>query len=199
FKDIDLPTPESKRRQYEIGKSMLIDAGYHDIGMDHFALKTDTLYKALVSGTLHRNFMCYTASKTKLMIGLGVSSISDSWYGFAQNVKGIEEYYHLLNERIIPIFKGHILNIEDLIIRKHILNLMCQFQTSWDNNDLYFEELPDVLSQLKDLEDDGLIEIHQNALQVTEAGKPFIRNICMAFDVLLKRNKPETQLFSMTI
>jgi oxygen-independent coproporphyrinogen-3 oxidase len=199
FRDIDLPTAESKRHQYEIGKSMLVDAGYHDIGMDHFALQTDSLYKAVVSGALHRNFMGYTASKTKLMIGLGVSSISDSWYGFAQNVKGIEEYYHLLSEHIIPVFKGHILNNEDLIIRKHILNLMCQFQTSWDNNDLYFDELPEILLQLSDLQADGLIELNQNSLQVTEAGKPFVRNVCMAFDVLLKRNKPESQLFSMTV
>ena len=199
FKDIDLPTADSKRRQYEIGKTMLVDAGYLDIGMDHFALKTDSLYKAMISGTLHRNFMGYTASKTKLMIGLGVSSISDSWYGFAQNVKGIEEYYHLLSEHIIPVFKGHILNSEDLIVRKHILNLMCQFKTSWDNNDLYFDELPEVLLQLSSLQDDGLIEISQNSLQVTDVGKPFVRNVCMAFDVLLKRNKPETSLFSMTI
>lgn len=199
FKDTDLPTADSKRRQYELGKDMLVKAGYQDIGMDHFALPTDSLCKATISGTLHRNFMGYTASKTKLMIGLGVSSISDSWYGFAQNVKGIEEYYHLLSEHIIPVFKGHILNSEDLIIRKHILNLMCQFKTSWNDNGLYFEELPEILMQLLDLQDDGLIEITQNSLQITEAGKPFIRNICMAFDVLLKRKKPETALFSMTI
>ena len=68
--------------------------------MDHFALKTDTLYKSILNKTIHRNFMGYTASKTKAMIGLGVSAISDSWFGFAQNVKGIEEYYHLLKEEL---------------------------------------------------------------------------------------------------
>ncbi|MGB1308755.1 MAG: oxygen-independent coproporphyrinogen III oxidase, partial [Oceanihabitans sp.] len=135
FKDSDLPTPESKRNQYELGKNMLFEAGYVEIGMDHFALQTDTLYKAAENKKLHRNFMGYTASKTQAMIGLGVSSISDSWYGFAQNVKGIEEYYHLINEDIIPVYRGHILNPEDLIIRKHILNLMCSFQTNWSVNE----------------------------------------------------------------
>ena len=67
--------------------------------------------------------MGYTASKTQAMIGLGVSSISDSWYGFAQNVKRIEDYYDLIKQNTIPVFRGHILNEEDLIIRKHILNL----------------------------------------------------------------------------
>jgi oxygen-independent coproporphyrinogen-3 oxidase len=143
--------------------------------------------------------MGYTASKTQVMIGLGVSSISDSWYGFAQNVKSIEEYFNLLKNNIIPVYRGHILNEEDLKIRKHILNLMCHFKTSWLQPELTFNELPEVLMKLKELEQDGLIEFERKQLIVTEKGRPFIRNICMAFDLLLQRKKPDTQLFSMTI
>ncbi len=199
FNDNDLPSPESKRLQYETGKQQLEAAGYVEIGMDHFALKTDSLFKAMETKTLHRNFMGYTASKTQAMIGLGVSSISDSWYGFAQNVKSIEEYYHLIDEGIIPVFKGHILNSEDLKIRKHILNLMCNFETSWKDEGLTFEELPEVLMKLKEFEIDGLLQFEIKGVTVMEKGKPFIRNICMAFDLLLQRKKPNTQLFSMTI
>lgn len=199
FKDSDLPSGESKRQQYETGKHALEHLGYVEIGMDHFALKTDSLYKAMKAKCLHRNFMGYTASKTKLMIGLGVSSISDSWYGFAQNEKSIEAYYHLVNEGIIPVYRGHILNAEDLIIRQHILNLMCHFKTSWQNSDMLFYELPETLIKLKEFEQDDLIEFGEKQVIVTEKGKPFIRNICMAFDLLLQRKKPETQLFSMTI
>jgi oxygen-independent coproporphyrinogen III oxidase len=199
FDESNLPSPKLKRKQYELGKKLLSEVGYHEIGMDHFALPTDTLYKAMTNYTLHRNFMGYTASKTKVMIGLGVSSISDSWYGFAQNVKGIEEYYHLLNENILPVYRGHILNNEDLIIRKHILNLMCNFKTTWSENNLYFKELPQVLVKLKEMEVDELLIIGSNSIEVTKKGYPFVRNICMAFDLLLQRNSPETQLFSMTI
>ena len=199
FSDADLPSPESKRLQYESGKRSFEKAGYVEIGMDHFALKSDSLYKAMENKTLHRNFMGYTASKTLAMIGLGVSSISDSWYGFAQNVKSNEEYYKLLDQDIIPVFKGHILNTEDLVIRKHILNLMCNFETSWNTNKMTFEELPEVLINLREFEHDGLLEFESKQVIVTEKGKPFIRNICMAFDVLLQRKKPDTQLFSMTI
>ncbi|MBN2868264.1 MAG: oxygen-independent coproporphyrinogen III oxidase, partial [Flavobacteriaceae bacterium] len=131
FKDSDLPKADSKQNQYQLGKKLLADAGYYDIGMDHFALQTDSLYKASKNETMHRNFMGYTASKTKAMIGLGVSSISDSWYAFAQNVKNLEDYYQLIDEDIIPVFRGHILTKEDLIIRQHILNLMCHFKTGW--------------------------------------------------------------------
>lgn len=195
----DLPSAESKRLQYETGKQQFETAGYVEIGMDHFSLKSDSLYKATENKTLHRNFMGYTASKTQAMIGLGVSSISDSWYGFAQNVKSNEEYYELLEKDIIPVFKGHILNAEDLIIRKHILNLMCNFEANWKNEALVFDDLPEVLIKLKEFELDELLKFETKQVTITEKGKPFIRNICMAFDVLLQRKKPNTQLFSMTI
>ncbi|GAW88806.1 coproporphyrinogen III oxidase [Flavobacterium psychrophilum] len=199
FKDEDVPKDDAKRKLYEVGKQSLYKNGYHEIGMDHFALKTDGLYAAFENGKLHRNFMGYSASKTQLMIGLGVSSISDSWYSFAQNVKDIETYYQRLESDKLPILRGHFLTNEDLIIRKHILNLMCQFKTSWQNKSDYFEELPEVLLQLVEMEKDGFLIINENTIEVTEAGKPYVRNICMAFDLRLKRKAPETALFSMTV
>jgi oxygen-independent coproporphyrinogen-3 oxidase len=199
FKDEDIPKDELKRTLYETGKELLHQNGYYEIGMDHFALPTDSLYDAFQNGKLHRNFMGYSASKTQLMIGLGVSSISDSWYSFAQNVKVIEDYYDALEQNKLPIYRGHLLTQEDLIIRQHILNLMCQFETSWRDSENYFEEIPEILFQLREMEQDGLLEIKDNKLIVTDKGKPYVRNICMAFDLLLKRKAPETALFSMTI
>ena len=199
FQDENIPKDDEKRALYEVGKNLLYENDYYEIGMDHFALKTDSLYQSFKNGNLHRNFMGYSSSKTQLMIGLGVSSISDSWYSFAQNAKNLEEYYQLLESDKLPIFRGHILTAEDLIIRKHILNLMCQFETSWEDKFSYLDEIPEILIQLKEIEKDGLILIQKNGIQVTDAGKPFIRNICMAFDLRLRRKAPETQLFSMTI
>ncbi|MGK0495473.1 MAG: oxygen-independent coproporphyrinogen-3 oxidase, partial [Maribacter sp.] len=112
YKNSDLPAADLKRKQYETGKALLDQLGYEEIGMDHFALKTDELFISTQEGRLHRNVMGYTASKTQLMIGLGASSISDSWYGFAQNVKGLEEYRRLVENNVIPVFKGHILSSE---------------------------------------------------------------------------------------
>ena len=199
FNDSDLPSAELKRQQYELGKQLLSEVGYSEIGMDHFALTTDSLYDSMVNGNLHRNFMGYTASKTQAMIGLGVSSIGDSWYGFAQNVKSIEAYYDLLKDNVLPVYRGHILNEEDLIIRKHILNLMCRFKTTWTQDNLYFDELPDVIIRLKEMEIDGLLHVSSNTIEVTKKGQSFVRNICMAFDLLLQRKQPNTQLFSMTV
>ena len=199
FKDEDLPKDDEKRMLYEEGKKQLAQNGYHEIGMDHFALENDSMFTSFKEGKLHRNFMGYTASKTQLMIGLGVSSISDSWYSFAQNEKTIEDYYTHLADNQLPIFRGHVLTPEDLIIRRHILNLMCQFTTSWKDKALDFPELPSVLASLEEMQDDGFLTIQDDTITVTEKGKPFVRNICMAFDLLLKRKAPETALFSMTV
>jgi oxygen-independent coproporphyrinogen-3 oxidase len=76
---------------------------------------------------------------------------------------------------------------------------MCQFKTSWEDPSLQFSELPIVLEQLNELEQDGLLHLKKNTITVTEKGKPFVRNICMAFDLHLLRKAPETKLFSMTI
>ena len=199
FKDSDLPKAELKRQQYELGKQLLTEVGYHEIGMDHFALPSDSLYKSMQKKSLHRNFMGYTASKTQTMIGLGVSSIGDSWYGFGQNVKVIEEYYDLLEKNELPVYRGHILNDEDLVIRRHILNLMCSFETSWESENMYFSEIPEVLIKLKEMEQDELLEIHAKSINILPKGQPFVRNICMAFDLLLQRKTPDVQLFSMTV
>jgi oxygen-independent coproporphyrinogen-3 oxidase len=199
FKDSDLPAPDEKRNQYEKGKELLAGAGYHEIGMDHFALKTDSLYKAMESGSLHRNFMGYTDSRTQVMIGLGASSISDSWYGFAQNVKQLEEYQHLVENDIIPVYRGHLLSEEDQLIRRHILSLMCRFTTSWEAPALRITEMDTILENLGEMLADGLVVLGEAHLTVTEKGRPFIRNICMAFDLHLHRKTPEKKLFSMTI
>lgn len=199
YRDEDIPSGSEKRTQYGTGKKMLEGFNYKNVGMDHFALPNDTLYRALVQGKLHRNFMGYTPSSTRLLIGLGASSISDSWYGFAQNVKNIEEYQNLTANDILPIFRGHILTQEDKLIRKHILELMCQFETILNPKTQKLGAFQHIKENLIEMESDGLILCEGDHLKVTSKGKPYIRNICMSFDLKLYRKKPETPLFSMTV
>lgn len=199
FDEKDLPKAEEKRKLYELGKKMFYENGYEEIGMDHFALPSDALFKAVKNKTLHRNFMGYTTNNTKLMIGLGMSSISDSWYGFAQNVKSVEAYQSMVEKGMLPVFRGHLLTSKDLIIRRHILNIMCHFETSWKDDNMKFEELEETLERLYEMKEDGLVEINKDGLSVPEHARPFVRNICMAFDLRLIENKPATRIFSMTI
>ncbi|RZJ45001.1 MAG: oxygen-independent coproporphyrinogen III oxidase, partial [Chryseobacterium sp.] len=198
FDENDLPSGEEKRRLYEDGKRLLEELGYIEVGMDHFSLEHDNLYQSLIQKKLHRNFMGYTSSNTQLMVGLGMSAISDSWYAFAQNVKTVEEYQKIVEEGVIPVVKGHILNEEDLIVRRHILNLMCQLETTFDLQNS-FPELENAFEMLKEMEKDELVEIHDNQIKITEKGRAFTRNVAMVFDLRMMRNKPETRIFSMTI
>lgn len=196
FTEADLPNTEERQALYELGRKMLIEAGYKEIGMDHFALKSDSLYKAQLNGKLHRNFMGYTHQYTQLMIGLGVSSISDTWNAFAQNVKKVEDYLKLIAEDEIPVFKGHVLNEEDLLMRKHILNLMCSNKTSWDALDLLNDNFKESLLRLPELETDGLIVQSDNSIEVTKIGERFLRNICAVFDARLNASELQQNIFS---
>jgi oxygen-independent coproporphyrinogen III oxidase len=196
FTEMDIPAADQKRALYEKGLELLQAAGYVNIGMDHFALKTDSLFKAAKNQTLHRNFMGYTHQYTQLSIGLGVSSISDSWYAFAQNVKVLDTYLKLILEGRLPLMKGHVLTNEDLTHRKKILEIMCKGFTSFDSENSQNYEIK---NRLIPLEEDILIELKDKKLTVTTAGQAFLRNICMAFDERLWLKQPESEIFSKAV
>ncbi|NLR59779.1 oxygen-independent coproporphyrinogen III oxidase [Chitinophaga polysaccharea] len=199
YTEDDLPKDEEKRQLYELGKLLFDSNGYTEIGMDHFALPGEALHKAFEQGNLHRNFMGYTVSHTSLLIGLGASSIGDNWYAYVQNEKQVNAYEELVNKGEFPIVRGHILSDEDLLLRKHIHNLMCHFETTWRREDTQCDAVIDGLQRLQELERDELVLVTPQKVQVTAKGKPFIRNICMAFDARLWRQVPHSQLFSKAI
>ena len=199
YTELDLPDPDKKMAIYETGRNALEMAGYHDIGMDHFALETDELYKAQTDQRLHRNFMGYTDTRTQLLIGLGASSISDTWWGYVQNEKKVEDYYKRIDAGNIPIAKGHELTRDDLILRRHILRLMTQFETSWTSANEVCDDVYKAIEHLSEMEFDELVEIEPYHLRITEKGKAFVRNVCMAFDARLWANLPQTALFSSTV
>jgi oxygen-independent coproporphyrinogen III oxidase len=198
YSDADLPSAQEKRDLYELGRQLFEEAGYIELGMDHFALPHDTLFKASVNGTMHRNFMGYTTMPTSLLVGLGASSISDMCGAFMQNVKEVEEYERIVNEGQLPVLKGHILTKQDKVIRQNILNLMCKSYTAWDKTTFY-PELSTALERLQEAEADGLVILGKDYIQVTEKGRAFLRNICMCLDEKLWTNKPGSALFSKSI
>lgn len=199
FTELDLPTGEEKRALYELAREMLEAEGYLEVGMDHFALPNDALWQAASSGKLHRNFMGYTPSHTRLCIALGVSAIGDAWGGFLQNQKKVEDYLHAVNTGHLPIFKGHVHTPEDMRMRQHILDIMCRHETRWCETAGKQAYLQGILDRLHPMVKDGLVEIRDCGLRVTEAGRPFVRNVCMAFDLRLAAKQPERVIFSATV
>lgn len=200
YTEKDLPSDTSKRALYEKGLGIFKKNGFLEIGMDHFSKENEALYQALIHKTLHRNFMGYTHLYTQLMVSLGASSISDTWNGFAQNIKTVEEYQEAVNKGEFPIFKGHVLSEEDMVIRKHILNMMCLGKTSWtlceqQKHDFINKSIVRLAEQISD----GLVVIDNNTLKITEKGKPFLRNICMAFDERYWDKVPQASTFSSSV
>jgi oxygen-independent coproporphyrinogen-3 oxidase len=199
YTESDLPVAREKWKMFTRGKEIVEAAGMASIGMDHFALLNDALFDASKNGKLHRNFMGYTTTQSKLLIGLGASSISDSWNAFAQNEKTVEAYEEKIREGLWPLVNGHCLNEEDLVIRKNILDLMCRHETLLTDELLDPEFVESALQKLRLSAADGLVQIEDWKIQITPRGHFFMRNICAAIDARLWRNKMESDTFSKAI
>ena len=133
------------------------------------------------------------------MVSLGVSAISDTWTSFGQNIKVVEAYQQAVSEGQFPIFKGHILNEEDLVIRKHILRIMCAGETEWEGDQLVYPAIAHGLMRCEEVETDGLLEIFPDKIKVTELGKAFLRNICMCFDTYYQTKTDVKNMFSTAV
>lgn len=192
IKSEDLPSAQLKKSLYEVGKAELIKHGYRDIGMDHFALTDNYLFKAFESKKLKRNFMGFTDQKSGLMIGLGPSSISESKFSFVQNKKDIQNYYKTIEAGELPIETGHTQDSEDQIAGQIIHDLMCTGEFNYQG------ETADVLKDLASFLEDGLLTRQGTHYKVTELGKGFVRNVAMTFDHHLRAQKQETR-FSQTV
>lgn len=200
YGESDLPSPNEKRNLYETGRELLQLEGYQEIGMDHFALPHDTLYKAQQSGQLHRNFMGYTHTQTDLLIGLGASAISDAKYAYVQNLKKVESYNEALSNGQMAFSKGHIMSEEDIQSRDAILQVACQGQIRRETLAIFSEK--EFLEKLKQFKREGILREDEHGFSVTKKGRAFIRNICATFDrTLLSESKLQTAtpLFSRSI
>ncbi|OYZ01480.1 MAG: oxygen-independent coproporphyrinogen III oxidase [Sphingobacteriia bacterium 28-36-52] len=198
FDESDLPDSATKMQLYQLGTKMFTENGYTDIGMDHFALPNDLMVKASKKGNLHRNFMGYTVQQTGMLLGLGVSSISDIYYGFAQNKKSIHEYYEEVSKGHLAVTKGYFLTTEDQAMRQYILDIACRGVTKFNPTD-YTPLKKYSFPVLSDLEKDGFIIWDDKGLTVTTLGKHFIRNICRAFDIKLLSAETQKQTFSKAV
>jgi oxygen-independent coproporphyrinogen-3 oxidase len=182
FTEADLPEGDARRGLQELGRERMLSAGYVEIGMDHFALPHDALARAADAGTLHRNFMGYAPRPTRPLLGLGVSSISDAETAFVQNEKNLQQYQERVGRGELPIQRGHVLGAEDRILRRHILRLATHYATDWNSLEDYTPFLDGATARLEELQRDGLVQLAPRSVQVTPAGRAFLRNVCMAFD-----------------
>jgi len=199
----DMAKPAEKLAMLQHTIEFLTESGYQFIGMDHFAKPNDELALAQQQGILHRNFQGYTTQQDADLLGLGVSAISQIGHCYSQNQKKLSDYYQQVESIGHAQWRGVALNKNDLIRREVIKQLICNFtlnkkdiEQQFDLNfDQYFAEDINLLTPFIE---DQLVTIDSNKVQVLLTGKLLIRNICMCFDVYLRKQARQQQ-FSRVI
>lgn len=189
--EVDLPAPAEKLAIMSLAMKRLGEAGYVDIGMDHFALPEDELAVAQRSGRLHRNFQGYTTQPDCDLLGFGVSSISKVGPTYSQSVRTIEEYYDAIEQRNLPVMRGIELTKDDLLRRAVIMALMCQGQVAIQAvEDAHLIDFASYfaaeLQALDRFEQAGLVTRSAQWLSVTDKGHHFLRAISATFDKYLR-------------
>lgn len=185
--ELALPAPEEKLRMFARAGSMLEEAGYRLIGMDHFALPSDELAQAQDNGTLHRNFQGYTVRGDSDIIAYGMSAISRIGNLYVQNWKTIDRWQADLDDDVLPLERGYLLSGDDSIRASLINQLLCNlsldleaFGSQWQiDATRYFA---DELMQLKRLEMDGLVARSGSRISITGPGRLVVRAVAMLFD-----------------
>jgi oxygen-independent coproporphyrinogen III oxidase len=199
----DLPAPEEKLQIFKMTIEKLTNAGYVFIGMDHFAKPNDELAIALREKKLYRNFQGYSTHAGTDLYGMGITSISQIGKSYSQNVKKEKEYFSALDDGTIPIERGYYLSDDDILRRHVITKVMCDFELDFDSIDkkfnIEFEKyFSNGLEGMADFVYDGLVEIKNRRLTVTQMGRLLIRNIAMNFDGYIERKEDKAR-YSRTV
>ena len=201
IKESELPSPEEKLDILKIVIETLTSSGYVYIGMDHFAKENDELAIAQQEKSLQRNFQGYSTKSGVDIYAMGMSSISQLDFIYAQNYKDLTTYYNRIKKGVLPIEKGFIMSEDDITRRNVIMQLMCDMELDYNvissqmgiDFRSYFKS---DLTKLDEFETDGLLVRSQDKITITEEGRLFIRNIAMTFDAYL--DKSQTQ-YSKTV
>ncbi len=198
-----LPTPDEKVELFVGLAKGLEAAGYLPVGMDHFALPDDPLVAALEAGTLRRTFMGYTTGRGLDTVGMGISAIS--WVGssYTQNHKDMDAWRQAVQAGELPWLRGFLLSQDDELRREVILEVSCTMRADLRalgdrfglDAEAYFAR---ELTRLAPLEADGLVQLHEGSIRVTELGRLFVRNVCMIFDRYLEQD-PAQRRYSRTV
>ncbi len=194
IKEETLPSTEEKFNIYIMARNALVKSGYKAIGMDHFSLPSDDMVLAYEQKRLQRNFQGYTVLDVDNLLSFGTTAIGYCQNGYFQNVKELDTYYQMLDQKKLPVFRGKILHADDLVRRWVIQRLMCDFHLNKEqffakfghSFDGYFAQERKQLVPLSAL---GLVIEDEKSIAATKLGELFIRNISACFDWYLTQKE----------
>lgn len=191
--DTALPGTICRRSQADAMGRRLREAGYIQIGLDHFARPDDRMALAAASGELRRNFQGYTTDDAEVLIGFGASAIGALPGGYIQNIPDTRLYEQSVRETGLAVARGIGLTDQDRVRRDIIERLMCS-----DRVDLsaacaaYGFSVEDVVTSpdsLADMEADGLLVRDGDLIEMTDEGRPYVRVVAALFDAFLASGK----------
>jgi oxygen-independent coproporphyrinogen III oxidase len=187
--EASLPGASERYEQRESIARTLQASGYVPIGLDHFARPDDKLARAAAGGALRRNFQGYTEDTAPVLIGFGASAIGSFPLGYAQNQTRVPEYVAALAHGVLPIARGIAMTAEDRLRRDVIEQVMCRLSADLVTIAATHGADPAGLltagPRLAAMQEDGLIRWNGRVVEVTPAGRPFVRSVAAAFDTYL--------------
>lgn len=204
FDETTLPSPATKLAIFQHTMEYLTQNGYQMIGMDHFAKPEDELFAAIDKGELHRNFQGYTTKGGANLIGIGLTSIGEGGYYYAQNFKDMKHYEEAIDSGRLPFERGVELSQDDYIRKAVIMEIMANFSIDIKRAEEEFgidfrEYFAPSLASLEEFVSAELVTLSKDKLQVSQTGALLIRNIAMVFDAYMQKYSGSKKSFSKTV
>jgi oxygen-independent coproporphyrinogen III oxidase len=188
--DDSLPAGPERAEQAKAAAMTLVENGYVQIGIDHFALAHDSLAVAAAEGRMHRNFQGYTSDAARTLIGIGATSIGRTPQGYVQNASETGAWSRAVAAGKLPVARGHALTEQDELRAGVIERIMCDgsvdlaaagrglgFAADW-----YAQEIPELLQ----MQQDGLLTFEGGTLTLAAEGLPLARVVASVFDTYLR-------------
>ncbi|MCP4329693.1 MAG: oxygen-independent coproporphyrinogen III oxidase [Alphaproteobacteria bacterium] len=179
--------------QLDAATRRLATHGYRRVGLDHFARAGDSMSEALADGRLKRNFQGYTVDPASVFLGFGASAIGSLAQGYVQNAVPIKTYRDAVADGRLPVAGGIAIDADDRLRREVIERLMCDSAVDLDESirlhsveSSYFDA---ELETLQEFARDGLVHMDGRRIALTEAGRPFVRNVAAVFDRYLESGR----------
>jgi oxygen-independent coproporphyrinogen-3 oxidase len=189
IKEAWLPDSLARHEQSSAIAQSLRNAGYVQIGLDHFALPEDSMARALDAGTLRRNFQGYTTDQSSILLGFGASAIGRLPQGFVQNEVAIPAYSKAVAQGRLATARGYALTADDRLRAEIIERIMCDFAVDLEPICIRHGSMPDLMLQsaprLRDLVSDGVVRLDGSTLEVPEDSRFLVRSVAAAFDAHL--------------
>jgi oxygen-independent coproporphyrinogen-3 oxidase len=184
-----LPGSAARLVQAEVISSLLTEAGYHSIGLDHYALPVDPMAKAQAAGRLQRNFQGYTTDPSDVLIGFGASAIGRLKQGYIQNEVSLSQYAGRIALGELATAKGHALTPDDRLRADIIERLMCDLRVDVDEMcRKHGTPAPGLIAdnpRLRELAGKGIIQLEGCVVSVPDEARALVRYAASAFDAYL--------------